>query len=186
MTTGSRLRGVVAISSVLFSLVLPASAVFAATPVNHGHSVGSACSAAVKGVCVCSLITNVDQLTVTRNRPLNHETFTFSASVKSTNASHIRALAKSLCALPVMPRPLRACTIDLGVRYSLNFAATTVKGPEPIRPIIVSVTGCQVVNGLSPTRWVSPNPHFWTVLGTAIGLPHATQATFAGKIASGS
>ena len=186
MTTSSRLRGVAVISSVLLSIMLPASGVFAATPVNQGHSVGSARSAAVKGVSVCSLITNVDQLTVTRNRPLNHETFTFPGNVKSTYASRIRTLAKSLCALSVMPMGVLACPADLGVRYSLKFAATTVKGPLPIRPIVVSATGCQVVNGLSPTRWVEESPRFWSVFGTTIGLSHPTQATFVGKITNGS
>jgi hypothetical protein len=186
MTPANSLKGIVAISSVLLALVVPATTVFAATSAYQHHSAESSRPDVANRISVCSLVTSVNRLTVTRNRPLNHETFTFPATVKSTNTSRIRALAKALCALPVIPTGVIACPADLGVRYTLNFGSSTAKTPSPINPVIVASTGCQFVTGISRTRWVERTPAFWPVLGAAIGLPRATEATFRGKLTSGS
>jgi hypothetical protein len=109
MTPANSLKGIVAISSVLLALVVPATTVFAATSAYQHHSAESSRPDVANRISVCSLVTSVNRLTVTRNRPLNHETFTFPATVKSTNTSRIRALVKALCALPVIPTGVIAC-----------------------------------------------------------------------------
>ena len=83
-----------------------------------------------------------------------------------------------------MPKGVQACPVDLGVHYTLQFADSGQFGVS-INPVVVSASGCGVVTGLSKTRWVIDHMAFWKVLGVSIGLPHATGATFAGKLASG-
>jgi hypothetical protein len=184
MTATNRLMGLVAITSVLLAVVVPAADVYAATPANQSHQTESSRSALGNRTSVCPLVSIVDHLTVSRNRPLNHETFTFPAIVRSTNTSNIRSLARALCALPVMPKGVQACPVDLGVHYTLQFAASGQLGVS-INPVVVSASGCGVVTGLPKTRWVIGRMAFWKVLGVSIGLPHAAEATFAGKLPSG-
>jgi hypothetical protein len=134
---------------------------------------------------VCGLVNNFDRLTITRSHPGNPETFTFPAMVKTSNKLRIRALVKALCALPSPGTGIYHCPADYGPHYTLNFGSSTELGAA-ITPVVVQATGCKSVRGLSPTHWIALTPSFWGVLVVAIGLPHATRSTFAGKLTSGS
>ena len=186
MTSGNRLRGIVAISSVLLSVVLPTATALAATTTNQGHWIESSRPAVSKGISVCGLVNAVDRLTVTRSHPGNPETFNFPVIVKTSNKHRIRALAKALCALPSPGTGIYHCPADYGPHYTLNFVSTVSDMVVGVTPVVVQATGCEVVRGLSTTRWVALTPSLWGVLGVAVGLPHATRSTFAGKLASNS
>jgi hypothetical protein len=65
----------------------------------------------------------------------------------------------------------------LMIRYNLTFSAPARR----FTPVIVNLTGCELVSGLgSPTRWVARSPDFWVTLGEGVGLAHADEASFAG------
>jgi hypothetical protein len=176
----------VAISSVLLSVVLPTATALAATPTNRSHWTESSRPAVSQGISVCGFVNTVDRLTVTRSHPGNPETFTFSAMVKTSSKLRIRALAKALCALPSPGTGTYHCPADYGPHYTLNFVSTVSDMAAAITPVVVQATGCESVKGLTPTRWIALTPSFWGVLGVAIGLPHATRSTFAGKLTSNS
>ena len=184
MTTANRLRGIVATSAVLLSVVLPTANAFAATSTNQSHWTESSRPAVANGISVCGLVNTVDRVTVTRSHPGNPETFSFPALVKSSNKLRIHALVKALCALPSPGTGVYHCPADYGPHYTLNFVSSASDMVAAITPVVVQATGCESVRGLSPTRWIARTPSFWGVLGVAIGLAHATRFTFAGKFTS--
>src|SRR5262249_52670078 len=65
---------------------------------------------------------------------------------------------------------------DWGIRYRLRFAVR----PHWLRPVTAAATGCTLVTGLGPVRWMPDLHGFWRVLGKAAGLGHASFTTFAG------
>jgi hypothetical protein len=111
--------------------------------------------------------------------PQNHEHFSFPAQVTVTDAAEAQAVARALCALAPMPRGPILCPIDWGVSYRLLFAA----GGGRLWQVKVDASGCQEVSGVSPARWIAGSTAFWSVLGNAVGLSHASSVTFAGTIA---
>lgn len=142
---------------------------------------------ALFALCQFTFSDRVAKVTVTRSKPLNPEHFTFPARTRGTKPALVRALAHALCALPKMPAGVQACPADWGVTYSLNFTlpkptSSVVVGGDFISPVAVQATGCLVVKGLGGTRWAMSRSKLFSVLGTAIGLQHATQSTFAGEL----
>jgi hypothetical protein len=133
---------------------------------------------------LCSLVQSVRHLNVRRGHVFNHEIFSFRANVSSSNAKEIRAIGRELCALPLLPRGLQ-CTVDLGISYTLTFVVGLGSHSAAVKPVTVDPGGCQEVYGLGATRWSVPAPQFWRLLGTALGMPRATSATFAGAISNG-
>lgn len=126
-------------------------------------------------------------VTVARSKPLNPEHFTFPARTRGSRPAVVRALAHALCSLPMMPAGVQACPADWGANYRLQFSlakssVSGVVGASLINPISVQATGCEVVRGLGTTRWAMSSAKLFAALGTAIGLRHATRATFAGQI----
>jgi len=69
-----------------------------------------------------------------------------------------------------------SCPADWGIRYRLRFAVR----PHWLRPVTAAATGCTLVTGLGPVRWMPDLHGFWRVLGKAAGLGHASFTTFAG------
>jgi hypothetical protein len=134
---------------------------------------------------LCRGVSLVNHLVVGRNHPPNPETFTFPSLTIGTSRGAVRALAKALCALPPVPPGMQACPVDLGVRYTLWFSEVPT-AKFVARPVIVSPMGCQTIFGLGATRWTSGRPGFWSTFGAAIGLRHATNATFAGALTNSS
>lgn len=123
----------------------------------------------------------VDALVVRRGRPLNPERFTIPALLRGRDAAPVRALARVLCALPA-PRGVMACPMDYGVDYTLAFTYVAEGVSRPAAPVTLDVTGCELVRGLGETRWAGARADLFALLGRAVGLAHATRATFAGSL----
>lgn len=181
-------RMAVGLAAVLLTLVAaPALAVVPSAnpsdgPTSGPHVVGR------YTLCQSSFPTRVVAVTVTRAKPYNAEHFSFPARTRGTNAAQVRALAIALCALPAMPAGVQACPADWGANYELEFSlpkpkSTVVVREVNISPVSLGATGCLVVRGVGTTRWAMGSVKIFPALGAAIGLRHATQATFAGIIA---
>ena len=124
----------------------------------------------------CQSVAYLNRLIVhrTNGNPQLHLRFPFPSVVFLTNASSVQDAAKALCALPKLPTGVLHCPGDIGLDYHLTFSGTSRGFPT----IVVPATGCQMVWGLGPTRWIARSPGFWRALGKAMGLVNATYATF--------
>lgn len=109
---------------------------------------------------------------------LLHQNFHFvvPAQITVTDALQAQTVARALCTLPPVGHRSYSCPADWGIRYGLRFAAHH----HWFRPVSVAATGCTMVIGLGPVRLISGLFDFWSVLGKAAGLGHASLATFAG------
>ncbi len=143
-------------------------------------------------LCQDTFPDRVAVVTVTRSKPLNHEHFSFPARTRGTKPALVRALAHALCSLPKMPAGVQACPADLGINYDLRFSlpkprGSVTVGGDLIDPVWVQSTGCLEVKGLGGMRWAMKSASkLYSALGAAIGLRHATQATFAGHLVTSS
>ena len=72
-----------------------------------------------------------------------------------------------------------ACPADFGITYRLTFAA----GTHRFTPVTLNAAGCELVHGLGATRHITTSNVVWRRLGVAIGIPHPSQASFAGTSA---
>ena len=181
-------RAVTGLTALLTFVAAPAYAISRSAgtsdePTSGPHIVGR------YGLCQASLSGRVVAVTVTRAKPDNREHFSFPARSRGTNAAQVRALAHALCSLPVMPAGVQACPADWGANYELHFSlpkptSPLVVGGDYIGPVLLGSTGCEVVKGLGTTRWAMGSNRVFSALGAAIGLRHATQATFAGTLES--
>ena len=190
MTTSITRRAIVASLCAVVALCAgPLSgAAWASHSSSQPHPASSLRPARSSGLGLCQLTGKVNRLTVTRNHSANPITFTFPAMIKTRDKARVQALARALCALPKPLSTTMYCVVDLGVRYSLHF--WDYLGNEAVarpvaRVVVVDPWGCEFVTGLGSTRWTDTRPQLWTVLGAAIGLPHATRTTFAGEVANG-
>ena len=145
---------------------------------------GSASGPAKTGTsqaALCARASSVTRLVVLRSRLINRIQvmhFPFPPQVIVTNATHARAVAAALCALPKMPGGVVNCPNEiLGTTYRLTFTAAG----RPLPVVTVQATGCQAVTGLGPVRRVATKPAFWRVLGNAIGLYGAGPPVFSGN-----
>ena len=141
-----------------------------------GHAAASDTTAGA-GTAVCANARHIDRLTADRRNPL-HQSLHFVAPAQITviDAPQAQAVARALCALPPAEHGVYHCPADWGIRYRLRFAARH----HWFRPVTVDATGCRMVTGLGPVRVISGVSGFWSVLGKAAGLGHASLATFAG------
>jgi hypothetical protein len=110
-------------------------------------------------------------------------TFTFPRVVTGTNVIAVRAAAKVLCDLPAMPSGVYNCPLDVEMHYTLKFVVGEAVSRYSARFVVVDPWGCHTVTGLGAVR--STTNQLWSVLGAALGLRHATGATFGGKLVSG-
>jgi hypothetical protein len=141
-----------------------------------GHAAASDTTAGT-GTAACANTRQIDRLTIDRLNVL-HQNFRFSvpAQITVTDAYQAQAVARALCALPPLGHGVYNCPADWGIRYRLRFAARH----HWFQPVTVDATGCRMVTGLGPVRLISGAFGFWSVLGKAAGLGHASLATFAG------
>jgi hypothetical protein len=132
------------------------------------------------GSGLCASPQSVQRLSIRRinSLPQNHEHFTFPAHVNVDDPGKARAVAQAACKLPPIPQRAMSCPADLGITYTLNFMLGGTKDPA----VTIEATDCQDVKGLGRTRWVARTPAFWSVLGQAMGIPHASNAAFRGSI----
>ena len=149
-----------------------------------GPTAGPVSSRAAGPVDLCdgSTAAHVGRLRVTRSHPLNPERFDLPALAASERVPALRALAAVLCALPRVGQGVFSCPIDLGVTYTLQFflAPGPSRDALAVRPVSYDATGCQFVTGAGTPRRASAA--FTAALGAALGLRHATDATFAGAL----
>ena len=156
-----------------------------AAPAGHTASPASSASSgnvAAGGSELCGAGTQVDSLTVQRTNafPGNHPRFTFPATEQVNNAPEARSVVQSLCALQPVSHMQISCPADFGITYTLTFAA----GTHRFAPVTLNAAGCELVHGLGAARHISTSNVVWRRLGVAIGIPHPTQAAFAGTSAS--
>ena len=152
-----------------------------------GHTASPSSSAssgnlAGNGSGLCGAAAQVDSVTVQRTNALpgNHPRFGFPATEKVSNAAQARSVAQSLCALQPVSRTVIACPADFGITYKLTFAA----GSRQFAPVTLNAAGCELVHGLGAARRITTSNVVWRRLGVAIGIPHPSQAAFAGTTAS--
>jgi hypothetical protein len=131
---------------------------------------------------LCHFVNQVTSLTATRSRYPNKMTFSFPHVVRSTNVTAVRAAAKALCALPVMPSGVYNCPLDVEVHYRLKFVVGEAVSSYYTRFVVIDPWGCETVTGLGAGR--TATVRLWPVLGAALGLRHATGVTFAGRLDS--
>jgi outer membrane murein-binding lipoprotein Lpp len=128
------------------------------------------------GTYVCAAIARVDRLAISRVNPNPELHPAFPAKFIITARPRVQAVARALCALPVMPSGAFHCPPDFGMTYRLTFTA----GPTAPHPVTVAASGCQEVHRLGQIRWTARTPHFWTTLGAAAGITNASLQTFSG------
>jgi hypothetical protein len=145
-------------------------------------SSGSSGNVAANGSGLCGAAAQVDSLTVQRTNALpgNHPRFSFPATEKVSSAAQARSVAQSLCALQPVSHTVIACPADFGITYKLTFAA----GSRQFAPVTLNAAGCELVHGLGTARKITTSNVVWRRLGVAIGIPHPSQAAFAGTSAS--
>lgn len=82
-----------------------------------------------------------------------------------------------------MPNGVISCPADVGMHYTLKFVVGEAVSAHYSRLVVVDPSGCHTVTGLGAVR--SATNQLWPVLGAALGLRHATGATFGGKLVAG-
>ena len=143
---------------------------------------GSSGNVAASGSGLCGAAAQVDSLTVQRTNALpgNHPRFSFPATEKVSSAAQARSVAQSLCTLPPVSHTMIACPADFGITYKLTFAG----GSRQFAPVTLNAAGCELVHGLGTVRKITTSNVVWRRLGVAIGIPHPSQAAFAGTSAN--
>ena len=162
--------------AVLLPLVAASAGALAILP-GCGASPGSG-PTSDPGSLSCRSLSGFNRLSVDRRDgfPQNHLQFTFPADVTVVDPSSVQSVAAALCALPAAPSVTHLCPLDLAISYQLWFSS----GRSTTSPVTVEAGGCNTVTGLTPERTALGTPGFWSVLGTALNMPEATGATFAG------
>jgi len=102
---------------------------------------------------------------------------TFPNQVTVASPVRARAVARALCALPLMPRGIFNCPmLVVGTTYLLRFTA----GGRQSAAVTIEATGCEVVTGVGPARRAATSPGFWRVLATAAHLRPPGRSAFSG------
>ena len=97
--------------------------------------------------------------------------------VTVTTPGDARAVARALCALPLLPHAVFHCpNLTVGTTYLLNFTAAGRRLPA----VSIEATGCEVVSGVGPARWAAKSPGFWRTLATAANLSPPGRTAFTG------
>jgi hypothetical protein len=173
------------------------SSMAAPRPQRVAATAANATSPVVGWASLCEHIGEVSTLTVTRSDfPQNNVRFSIPARLAATDRAQAQAVAATVCSLKTIPAgAVYYCPADFGVAYQLQF--TFLHGVS--HAVDVDPRGCSWAalprgNG-TLSRWVSaavPAAHgplsrwtsaaFWSALSSAVGLAHATSATFAGTL----
>jgi hypothetical protein len=153
-----------------------------AVEVGHGTATPQAQVLTVpSALSLCTVANKVTTLTVHRGTFMNPTTFSFPSVVFVGNAASARSVAKAICAIPPDMRTggVIACPADFGLTYRLLFTFPK----HTVTPITLRVTGCGGVDGTGTKGWIHLTPNLLRVLGNAMQLRLATEATFRGKMA---
>ena len=84
------------------------------------------------------------------------------------NGGQVRALARTICELPLMPRGVLSCPAGLGGGFQLVFATAARRLPV----VSIQSSGCEVVTGASRgrPRRTGGARGFWTAFGRLTGI----------------
>jgi hypothetical protein len=175
----------------------------ASTAVLHPQRIAVAAATreapAVSWDALCDHIAGVSMLRVTRSVfPQNDVSFAIPSRLMAVDRTHAQVVATTVCSLKTVPAgAIYYCTADFGVAYQLQFnLARSTSVAVDIKP-----GGCAwaaLQRGHGPTAWwISAavpaahgplsrwtTPALWSTLGSAVGLAHATSATFVGTVPS--
>lgn len=168
------LRAVSMLSLIVLAAALAGSAVAGCGSKPAGGAGTSPCGLGM----VVGDVPQVDRLVIKRvnHLPQNHNHFSFPATVTVSDRRQAQAVARAACALPAMPSGSFACPSDWGVIYRLSFVVDGTKLPA----VTANASGCQEVHGLSPTRWTTRSPAFWSLLAKVMGIGPPSESTFIG------
>ena len=101
----------------------------------------------------------------------------FPGQITVTTPASARAVARALCALPLLPRGVFHCpNLTIGTTYLLRFTA----GGRQLSAVSIEATGCEVVSGVGSARWAAKSPGFWRTLATAANLSPPGRSVFIG------
>ena len=101
----------------------------------------------------------------------------YPAPVTVITSSRARAVARALCALPLLPHVAFHCpNLTVGTTYLLSFTADGRRLPA----VSIEATGCEVVSGVGPARWAAKSPGFWRTLAMAANLSPPGRTAFTG------
>lgn len=143
-------------------------------------SSGAPSASAASPAVLCANPHGVTSLTVHREQPINPTTFTFPTTVHVASTGAIAA-AEALCSLHAWPSGVFECPVQLGPTYRLTFTTDAGRVVATADP-----TGCSSVvlwHGTTSTaHGLQATEGFWTALGTAMGIPSPSQASFAGTL----
>jgi hypothetical protein len=122
---------------------------------------------------LCTNISHLGTLVVSLARGLgrSHLPVALPAGITFRDPARARAVAATLCALPVMAAGAVNCPAGLGDSYRLVFAA----GRRAYPPVLIKMTGCRTVSGLGPVRATSAA--FWNVLARELGTRRTMGGT---------
>ena len=124
-------------------------------------------------VPACAVVPQISQMIVHRSA-ISPGKFKFSEYSVVKDPMAARMVAKALCALPNQVGKADACPPDFGPNYYLSFPVAR----RDILTVYADPTGCGTTEGLGTERAL--NPHFWQVLGAALGLHPALRSSFIG------
>jgi hypothetical protein len=101
----------------------------------------------------------------------------FPSQVTVTSPADARAVARALCALPLLPHGVFHCpNLTIGTTYLLRFTA----GGRQLPAVSIEATGCEIVSGVGSPRWAAKSPGFWRTLATAANLSPPGRSVFIG------
>jgi hypothetical protein len=169
-----------AVGAAVIAAALAVVAALAGCTQQPGHSEPAASRSAA--VACQQIVAGTRQLTLRRLVTRNAFTpsFTWPAVLRSHNAADARAVARALCALPQLPAGVSLS----GSGYLVTYLLTLSGAHGTLATVTFLPHASNGVSGLpgKQARLYSPHAALWALLGKAVGLPHATLATFAGKI----
>lgn len=129
---------------------------------------------------LCQSIGDISALTVTRtDLPENHLSFGVPTPIAATDPAQARSIARSICSLTTVPAGTSYyCPLDWNVRYTLEFTLPGSAGQS----VNADPSGCAwaTLAGAPHEPVRRTTTAFWSGLGTAVGLPDATERSFAG------
>jgi hypothetical protein len=135
--------------------------------------------AAQTQAALCQHTATVTGLEVVRNRiklvPQTQGTFPDQVTVATP--ARARAVARALCALPLLPKGVLNCpALMIGTTYTLEFTADGQRLPAAS----IEATGCEIVTGVGPARWAAKSPGFWRTLATTLNVSPPGRTAFTG------
>jgi len=161
------------------SVPAPAAATAGAAPAQasgsaSASSVGTGAGAAMAALCQHTASVTRLQIVHLHGPRVPQAPTAISSGFAAIGPAGARAVARALCALPLMPRGVMSCPAMFpGTSYLLRFTAAGRSLP----PVTIQATGCDTVTGVGQVRQAT-SARFWRVLASAAGLSPPGRAVF--------